>query len=244
LLVNCQPDRRISAETASDGNDPAAPQDQGRRTNGRDRAGQIAEHVQPCTALIERGRTTQRQKGAEIGGRADHRRRQHHRAIDRRRPEQSVRSRNDHRHRQGQQHQAVGIGGERLVAAMPVGAVGPRRALRHADGDDRQQQGGGVGQHVCRLGIQRYRVGPQATAGFDQCEAEQQTQGHPQAPLAGLIRAMDMPRRMRVTLDMAVIMVMTRAGGGAMVMSVGMLVHKRLSYRNEHLPRYRSRRAA
>jgi hypothetical protein len=91
---------------------------------------------------------------------------------------------------------------------------------------------------VCRLGIQGNRVGPQATAGFDQREAEQQTKGHPQAPLAGLISPMDMPRSMRVAPGRAVIMVMIRAVGVAMLMSVGMLIHKRLSYRNEHFPRY------
>ncbi len=111
---------------------------------------------------------------------------------------------------------------------MTVGPVGAGGQLRHPDGNDRQQQGGGIREHVGRFGIQGDRVGPQAAAGLDQREAEQQAQRQPQAPLARLVGAMDMSERVRVRVPVPVPVVM--------MMIVGMPFHRGLSYRKWSLP--------
>ncbi len=106
---------------------------------------------------------------------------------------------------------------------MSVGTVGPWRPTRHADGNNRQQQRGRIGQHVRGLGIQRHRIGPQAAAGFDQREREQQPESQPQSLLTGLVGAMNMTMTMIVRVPMLVPM-------GVPVI-VGMPLHMRLSYR-------------
>jgi hypothetical protein len=75
------------------------------------------------------------------------------------------------------------------------------------------------------LGVQGDRIGPQAATGLHQRKTEQQSEGDPQAPLAGLVGAMDVTMcvAMTMTMSMSVIVIV-------IVIVVGMLIHTGLSY--------------
>ena len=103
------------------------------------------------------------------------------------RHEPSQRVDHDH-HRQDQQRHAVGLGGEDLGAAQPVGhrsAGGPRGQPRR---DQRHPERRGVGEHVRRVGEQGQRRGQHAGGDLGQHEDDDQRQRRLQRAALGLAR--------------------------------------------------------
>jgi hypothetical protein len=80
---------------------------------------------------------------------------------------------------------------------------------------------------VRSFGVQGDRIGPQAATGLDQRKTEQQSEGDPQAPLARLVGAMDVPMSVCVSMTMSMIMIMAMS---VVMIVVGMLIHSGLFY--------------
>ena len=88
--------------------------------------------------------------------------------------------------RQQHQRDAVGLGGEDLQAAQPVGVPAAGRPPGDPGRDDRQADGGGIGDHVRRVGQQRERVRRHPGHDLARHERHDERRGRRQPPGVGV----------------------------------------------------------
>jgi hypothetical protein len=135
----------------------AREQDDRARDRGEDEGGKVGEDVLEGALDVHRRPVglRERPRGGEVHDDADQRHDQHGGAADVGRVHEAPDALHDDDEAEDEQGRAVELGGEDLGPLVAVGHRALRRFGREADGDQRERDGAGVGEHVRGIRQQR-----------------------------------------------------------------------------------------